>query len=121
MTQTQITELDTDLEEADEEGVEMQHFSVGDEIEVSLGDTAGHEVTVSAEHFIAAAIDVETEEMEQALGAPERNNAGHVLVSNEDGELGAVVTEVVGAESYDEDEGVVTIEDAIDTFTDENL
>lgn len=120
-TADQITLLDTENEEVQSD-VDYQHFSVEEPTEVVLGDTAGNEVTTTTQYFVAASIDTEPGEFEQAMGAPDRLNDARIFVSNEDGDLGAEVL-VVEAEYDDDDELVETVgvEDALDEFSSEYL
>lgn len=103
--------LDADVELA--EGVEGTLFRTEDEVEIQVGESAGHPVTVTAQHFIAASIDQELDEDDpmRAMTGETEINESSVFVSNEDGEPGAGVLQV--------DEG--DVEDALTEFEDSHL
>lgn len=101
--------LDTDVELA--EGAEGAHFRTEEEVEIQVGESAGHPVTVTAQHFVAASIDQEADEMTAMMTGQERINESSVFVSNEEAEVGGGFIQV--------DEG--DLEDAIETFEDEHL
>lgn len=116
-----VTLLDTTSEEVQEE-VDYQHFETAEEITVSLGETAGNDVTTEARYFVAASISTETGEMERAMGAPDVINDARVFVSNEDGELGA---QFIAVEAERDDDGNITesvgVQDALDEFEEQYL
>lgn len=92
--------------EAFVEDVEYKHFVTTQPIEIELGETAGHPVTTETSHFAVARLVTETDELEQAMGAPETLDEVSVFISNEDGELGAGLFRI--------EEG--SIDDALDKF-----
>lgn len=122
VTADAITLLDTENEEVQED-VDYQHFETADAVTVSLGETAGNDVTTTTRYFVAASIDTETGDFEQAMGAPPRLNDARIFVSNEDGDLGAEVL-VIEAE-YEEEGGelveTVGTQDALEQFDEEYL
>ena len=103
--------LDTEVEFA--EDVEGILFRTEEPVEIQVGESAGHPVTTTAQHFAAASIDKELDDdSPQAMmtGQTEINESS-VFISNEDGEVGGGFIQV--------DEG--TIEEAIDAFEDDYL
>lgn len=88
-----ITIIEKDIEEMQED-VDYCFFETDEPVELGLGETAGHPVTTEAQHFIVAEIDVETDEMQQAMGAPSRVQEASVFISNEDGEVGAGLEDI---------------------------
>lgn len=102
--------LDTEIEEISEDA-EAVVFRTEEEVEVQVGESAGNPVVVQSDHFIAASIETETDEVTQMMTGQEEINESSVFISNEEG--------VVGGGFIQVDEG--EIEDAIEQFEDDYL
>lgn len=110
----EIVDIDPDFGEEvpeEDEPEETVVFRTPSVETIQVAETAGHAVTVDAQHFIAAAIDREADEMTQALTGEEREQRAMVHVSNEDGVVGGAFVQVDSGEA----------EDAIDAFEDDYL
>lgn len=86
-------------------------FRTEDEQTIVVSETAGHEVTVTAQYFVAAAVDREADEMTQALTGEEREEYAMVHISNENGYVGGAFIQEDGGD----------VEAAIESFEDEHL
>jgi hypothetical protein len=97
--------LTTDLSAMMDEGVEAaQHFRTDEPITIELGETAGHQVTVEAQHFIAAAVDREPDTQEIMMGMAEEGDTiteASVFISNDEAELGGGLERIEGGDLDD--------------------
>lgn len=76
-------------------------FRTEEDVEIVVDETAGHDVTITAQHFVAAAVDREADEMTQALTGEDRENYSMVHISNEDGEVGGAFLKEDGGDVED--------------------
>lgn len=94
------------------EDVEYKHFKTTQPVEIPLGETAGNEVSTTAEYFVVASLDMANDdEVAVAMGAPEYLDESTVFISNEEGEVGAGLFVI--------EEG--DMDDAIDRFEEKYL
>lgn len=122
--------LSTDVQDTTDAAT-AQHFRTEDEVEIPIGESAGNEMFVRSEYFVAISIDgavemnpmqamtqgievdedavVENDEGEQVVEVDV--NEASVFVSNEDGEVGGGV--------HQEDGG--TLDGVLDNFEENYL
>jgi hypothetical protein len=94
--------LDTDVDEMDED-VDFTHFRTDEPIEIQVGQSAGNPVRVETQHFVAASVEQETDEMTQMMTGKDYIDESTVFISNEDGDVGAGLedTKVDGGDTED--------------------
>lgn len=102
--------LDTEVDDMSEDA-EGVVFRTEEPVEIQVGESAGNPVTVTTQYFVAASIDMETDEITEMMTGQEYVNESSVFISNEDGEVGGGFIQV--------DEG--EIEDAIEQFEEDYL
>lgn len=109
----QIELLETDIEDV-EDGVDAQHFTTGNDIEMEVGDILDNPVRVNAQYFIAASVEQEVDdEMRKAMLGEEYIDEASIFISDEDGsfENEAGLFKVDGAD----------LDDVIDEFAERYL
>lgn len=103
--------LDTEVEFAEEaDGVLIR---TEEAVEIQVGESAGHPITTTVQHFAVASIEKEFEEdsMEAMMSGETEVDESAVFISNEEGEVGSGFVQVDGGD----------IDDAIERFESEHL
>jgi len=115
--------LDTDVDLSDNEGNEpedepevVQHFRTDKPTTINLGKTAGHPIDIVVSHFIAIEQDEEAPEMMQEMMGVDRVERALVVISNEDGEMGAMIEEIDGQGDVEP-----TLENVLSRFEDNHV
>lgn len=100
--------LDTEVDEMDDDA-EVQHVRAESPTDIKVGESAGNDVLVEAQYFVAASIekDIDDEVTKQMTGEDHVDEAS-VFVSNEEGEVGGGFIQVDGGNL---DDAITELED----------